>query len=85
MTKERKSGLAMSNRTCHDAKSTLRCVGFIFLLLLAVGFIVGIVCAPIFFATRTLPKYRNYLDEEQHHVIRECTNITIKEKGKNSN
>ncbi len=72
----------MSSKCCKDASETLKCWGNGCLILLGFCLLVSTVCAPFIFAFRTMPKYRNYIDEEQHHVIRMCTNITIRDKGK---
>ncbi len=33
------------------------------------------------FATKTMPKYYNYKDEERHHIVKTCSNITSQMKG----
>ncbi len=37
------------------------------------------------FATKTMPKYCNYKEEERHHVTRTCGNLTITSKGTEGN
>ena len=76
----------MSNECCSGTLKILKWLGLSFLFLLGFLLVCGLFsvscAAPFVFALRTVPKYQNYINEERHHVIQTCTNISVQNQGK---
>ncbi len=66
---------------CYSKKSALCCLGYLIMLAVVSGLVIGLFVVPFRFGFVALPKYRDYMDEEQYHVMTVCSDIAIKDKG----